>query len=187
MLFLLAYGRRYVLGLLGLFDDLERRQLRSPGRSSAPAGAARTSSCTLAHALVNGVVFGVVCWLLDLAAPLSLGVAVAVMTAIPLIGIVVGGVPALLLAFGSSGWAVGVTVPLCSSPAGGRGACVRPFVDGRSVRVGTTVAIVVALIAFDLYGVGGAMCAVALAAIALAALDVYGGASRRGVVGRRQE
>ena len=27
MLFLLAFGRRYVLGMLGLFDDLERRQV----------------------------------------------------------------------------------------------------------------------------------------------------------------
>ena len=44
MLFLLAFGRRYVLGLLGLFDDLERRQVVRRVLFSAPAGAASTSS-----------------------------------------------------------------------------------------------------------------------------------------------
>jgi predicted PurR-regulated permease PerM len=175
MLFLLAYGRRYVLGLLGLFDDLERRQLV---RRVLFFGARRGRVYvlfTLAHSFVNGVIFGLACWLLDLAAPVSLGVAVALMTPIPLIGIVVGGVPALLLAFGSSGWTVGVTVAaLLLTMQAVEVLVVRPFVDRRSVRVGTTIAVVVALVAYDLYGIGAAICAVALAAIALAALDVYG-------------
>jgi predicted PurR-regulated permease PerM len=121
------------------------------------------------------VIFGVACWLLDLAAPVSLGVAVALMTAIPLIGIVVGGVPALLLAFGSASWTDGVTVALLLVTLQAvEVLVVRPFVDRRSVRVGTTISVVVALVAYDLYGIGAAICAVALAAIALAALDVYG-------------
>ena len=51
---------------------------------------------------------------------------------------------------------------------------MRPRIDSRSVRLGPTVAIVVALIAFDLYGLGGALYAVAIAVLALAGLDVYG-------------
>jgi predicted PurR-regulated permease PerM len=51
---------------------------------------------------------------------------------------------------------------------------VRPRIDSRSVRLGPTVAIVVALIAFELYGIGGALYAVALAVLALGGLDVYG-------------
>ena len=131
--------------------------------------------CTLAHSLVNGLVFGVACWLLDLPAPVSLGFAVGLTTAIPLIGTFIGGVPALLLAFGSSSWPVGVTVlALLVTLQAVEVLIVRPLVDSRSVRVGTTVAIVVVLIAFDLYGVGAAICAVGLAAIGLGALDVYG-------------
>ena len=58
MLFLLAYGRRYVLGFLGLFDDLERRQ-RASARSPAAARRGREYILvTLAQPLVNGVVFG---------------------------------------------------------------------------------------------------------------------------------
>lgn len=175
MLFLLAFGRRYVLGMLGLFDDLGRRQVV---RRVLFIGARRGRIYilfTVAHSLVAGLIFGIACWLLDLPAPVSLGFAVGLMTAIPLIGTFVGGVPALLLAFGSSSWTVGVTVlALLVTLQGVEVLVVRPFVDGRSVRVGTTVAIVMALVAFDLYGVGAALCAVALAAIGLAALDVYG-------------
>ena len=97
MLFLLAFGRRYVLGMLGLFDDLERRRAV---RRVLFLGARRGRTYilfTLAHSLINGLIFGIACWLLDLPAPVSLGFAVAVMTAIPLIGTIIGGVPALLL------------------------------------------------------------------------------------------
>ncbi len=175
MLFLLAFGRRYVLGMLSLFDDLGRRHVV---RRVLMLGARRGRTyalCTLAHSLVNGLVFGVACWLLDLPAPVSLGFAVGLTTAIPLIGTFIGGVPALLLAFGSSSWPVGVTVlALLVTLQAVEVLIVRPLVDSRSVRVGTTVAIVVVLIAFDLYGVGAAICAVGLAAIGLGALDVYG-------------
>jgi putative heme transporter len=175
MLFLLGFGRRYVLGMLALFDDLERRRVV---RRVVFIGARRGRAYllfTLAHSLVNGLVVGVASWLLDLAAPVSLGVSVAVLTGIPLIGVFVGGVPALLLAFGSSTWTVGVTVlALLVALQGVEVLVVRPYVDPRTVRVGTTVAVVVTLIAFELYGVGAAMSAFALAAIGLAALDVYG-------------
>jgi putative heme transporter len=175
MLFLLALGRRYVFGMLGLFDDLARRQVV---RRVLFFGARRGRTYilfTLAHSLFNGLIFGIACWLLDVPAPVSLGFAAGLMTAIPLIGTFIGGVPALLLAFGSSSWTVGVTVlALLVTLQAVEVLVVRPFVDARSVRVGTTVAIVVVLVAFDLYGVGAALCAFALAAIAFAALDVYG-------------
>jgi predicted PurR-regulated permease PerM len=175
MLFLLGYGRRYVLGGLGLFEDLQRRRLL---RRIVFQGARRGRTYilwTLANVVANGVVFGVACWLLDLPAPLSLGVAVAVLTPIPMIGAFTGGIPALLLAFGSSSWQVGAGVLLLLIALQAvEVLVVRRFVDDRSVRLGTTVAVVVALLAYDLYGVGAAAYALALAVIGLAALDVYG-------------
>ena len=53
-------------------------------------------------------------------------------------------------------------------------AVVRPYVDARTVRVGPTIPIVVALLGFELYGIGGAIYGIALAVIALAALDAVG-------------
>ncbi len=52
---------------------------------------------------------------------------------------------------------------------------VRPYVDRRSVRVGPTIPIIVGLLAFDVYGIGGAVYGVALAVLGVAALDAYGG------------
>jgi putative heme transporter len=174
-LFLLGFGRRYVLGALGLIDDLGRRQL---ARRVVLIGARRGRFyilCTLAHALVNGIVFGFACKLFDVPAPLSLGVAVALLTPIPSIGTLAGGVPALLLGFGSESWRVGlVLLVVLVALQVLEVLVVRPLVDPRSVRVGTTVAVVVVLIAFELYGLGAAMSAFALATIGLAALDVYG-------------
>ncbi len=184
MLFLLGFGRRYVLGLLGQFDDLGRRQtVRRVLFISARRGRVYIL-WTISHSLINGLIVGVAAWLLDLPAPVSLGVSVGLMTAIPLIGVVVGGVPALLLAFGSSSWVVGATMlVLLLTLQAVEMIIVRPLVDSRSVRVGTTVAIVVTLTAFDLYGIGAAMCAFALAAIALAALDVYGASRDEELIG----
>ena len=51
---------------------------------------------------------------------------------------------------------------------------MRPYVDPRTVRVGPTIPIVVGLLGFELYGVGGAVYGVALAVIGLAALDAVG-------------
>ena len=48
----------------------------------------------LAHSIANGVLVGLVCWRLDLPAALSLGVVVGAFTILPLIGVLVGGVPA---------------------------------------------------------------------------------------------
>lgn len=175
MLFLLAYGRRYFRALLAQFDDEQRRErLRAVGGRALRRG--RTYLLfTIGHALVNGVVFGLACWFFDLPAPLSLGFAVGALTPIPVVGVIVGGLPALLLAFGaeSGGVGAGVLIVVVALQVG-ETLVVRPFVDSRSVRLGPTVPIVVGLAAFELYGVGAAVYAIALAVLSLAALDAVG-------------
>jgi len=51
---------------------------------------------------------------------------------------------------------------------------VRPHVDKHSVHVGPTVPIIAALLGFELYGIGGAVYAVALSVILLAVVDEFG-------------
>jgi predicted PurR-regulated permease PerM len=175
MLFLLAYGRRYILGALGLFDDLERRQLARRVVFRAGRRGRDYLLASLVHAVTTGLIFGAVCRLLDLPAPLSLGFAVGLLTLIPLIGTLVGGIPALLLAFGSSTWREGaIVLAVLVALQVVEVLVVRPQIDSRSVRLGPTVAIIVALLAFDLYGFGAALFGVALAVLALAGLDAYG-------------
>ena len=122
--------------------------------------------------MLSGLIIGSVCWALDVPAAVSLGVAVAAFTPVPLIGVLVGGIPALLLAFGLEGWRTGVAVlgwllVLQAIEI----VVVRPHVDARTVRLGPTIPMIVALLGFELYGVGGAIYGIALAVFALAALD----------------
>ena len=149
MLFILGYGRRYFVGFIEQFDP--RRQPAS-GRSSParPGAASGTCSPRSAHASSTGSDRRLVCWGLDLPASRSLGVAVGVFTVLPLIGVLVGGVPALLLAFGLEGLAdrAGRARRLLVLQAV-EAAVVRPVVDARTVRLGPTVPIVVGLIGFE--------------------------------------
>ena len=69
----------------------------------------------------------------------------------------------MLLAFGVEGSSTGVVVLI-----------VRPRIDPRTVRLGPAAATVVGLLGFELYGIGGAVYGIALAVIALAALDAAG-------------
>jgi predicted PurR-regulated permease PerM len=174
MLFLLAYGRRYFDGFCEQFAEPRQGHLRRVGHDAASNGR-RYLLVALGQAVVTGVVAGLTCWLLDVPAAFSLGFVVGLLAVLPLMGIIVGGIPALLLAFGLEGWTatlvlLAVLVALQTVEA----VAVRPYVDARTVRVGPTVPIVLGLLAFELYGVGGSVYAIALGVIALAALDGAG-------------
>jgi predicted PurR-regulated permease PerM len=174
MLFLLAYGRNYFDGFADQFTPERGERIRSVGREATSRGR-RYLLVVVVESIANGVVVGTVCWLLDLPAAVSLGFAVGVMTVLPLIGVLVGGIPALLLAFSLPGWAAAVWVLLVLLGLQLiEAVVVRPAVDTRTVRVGPTVPIVVGLLGFDLYGVGGAVYGIALAVIGMAALDAIG-------------
>jgi predicted PurR-regulated permease PerM len=175
MLFLLAYGGRYFESFVAQFDDPARRY---SVRTVAVEGAVRGRTYllfALANALVNGLIVAATAELLDLPAEASLGVAVGLLTVLPLVGVLVGGIPALLLAFGLEGWRTAavmfvVLVGLQLVEA----LVVRRRVDPRTVRVGPAIPIIVALVGFELYGFGGGLYALALSVIALAALDTAG-------------
>lgn len=174
MLFLLAYGRRYFNGFVDQFPEERRDDMHVVGRTAVLRGR-QYLLVALGQSILYGLLVGWMCWLFDLPAAISLGFAVAVFTLLPLIGVLVGGVPALLLSFGLEGWRTGVAVlawllVLQAIEA----VVVRPYVDARTVRVGPTIPIVVALLGFELYGVGGSIYGIALAVIALAALDAVG-------------
>ncbi len=178
MLFLLSFGRRYFDAFVRQFREDRQEAIRDVVTSAALRGR-RYLLVTIGLSIVNGVVVGLVCWGFDLPAPASLGIAVGLFTILPLIGVFVGGVPALLLAFGLEPWQTGAMVAITLLvlqllEAG----VVRPLVDRRTVRLGPTIPIVVGLLGFDLYGVGGAIYGIALAVLVLAALDALG--RRRG-------
>ncbi|MET0326311.1 MAG: AI-2E family transporter [Ilumatobacteraceae bacterium] len=174
MLFLLAYGRRYFEGFVDQFPESRRDDMRTVGRSAALRGR-QYLLVAVALSILNGLIVGSLCWALGFPAAISLGFAVGVFTLMPLIGVLVGGIPALLLGFGLEGWTDGVIVlVVLITLQAFEAAVVRPYVDARTVRVGPTIPIIVALLGFELYGVGGAIYGIALSVIGLAALDAIG-------------
>ena len=175
MLFLLAYGRRYFEGFVDQFPERRQRRhahgrpRRRAARPAVPAGRARPVRRQRGHRRVG--VLGA----RASRPPSASGFAVGVFTLLPLIGVLVGGIPALLLGFGLEGWQDGLIVLLVLIALQTiEAAVIRPIVDARTVRVGPTIPIVVALLGFELYGVGGALYGIALAVIGLAALDAVG-------------
>ncbi len=174
MLFLLAGGRRYINGFLNQFSEPRRTRWRTIVVRAARRGR-RWILGSLAHGIVVGALVGGVAWLFDLPAAVSLGVLVGVFSVLPLIGVLVGGIPAVLLAFGLEGWRAGTTIALLLFALQlAEGLLVRPRIEAHSVRVGPAVPIIVGILGFELYGIGGAIYGIALAVIGLAALDAAG-------------
>jgi len=174
MLFILGYGRRYVASFIDQFDAARRPRMRQ-----VISGASRRSERYLLITLAHGVVNGALAWLvfnsIDLRAALSLSVAVGVFTLLPLVGVLLGGLPAILLAFGLDGWPAGLIVLSALVVLQViEAVLVRPRVDTATVRLGPTVPVIVALLGFELYGIGGAVYGVALAVVGLAFLDQLG-------------
>jgi predicted PurR-regulated permease PerM len=174
MLFLLAYGKRYANAFCDQFGEPRRSRLRVVLFAAARRGR-RWLLGSLLLAAFSGTAVAVTAWWLGLPAVVSLGVLAGLLSTLPLIGVLVGGVPAALLALGFDGWpsalvvgAVLVTLQLFEAIV------YRPWLERRSVRVGPTFPLVVGLLGFELYGVGGALYGIALAVIGLAALDAAG-------------
>ena len=186
MLFILGYGRRYFAAFVEQFAP-HRRPRHALRLSGAARRGQRYLLIVLAHSIVNGVIVGTTCWLVDLPASRSLGIAVGVFTLLPLIGVLVGGIPALLLAFGLEGWETGLIVlavlSCCSSSkrsSSGRSSTSGPCGSDRRSPSSSPCS------GFELYGVGGAVYGVALAVIGLAALDELG-APAPSIVAAREE
>ena len=129
MLFLLVYGRRYFDGFVDQFSSPRREHLRTIGHEAGGRGR-RYLLVVIAESIFNGFVVGLTCWAVGLPAFVSLGFVAGVLTVLPLFGVLVGGIPALLLAFGLLAWwqAVLVLVVVLVLQAIEVG-LVRPYVD----------------------------------------------------------
>jgi putative heme transporter len=162
MLFLLGYGPRFL--------SAAQRQIADPARRASVTAivdrASRAARTYLLIILVQAIVVTAVCsavfYLLGLPAPFVLGLLVGWLSAIPYLGILLGGLAPLLVA---------VTEPhlltylvLAALLVGLQCVdvlAVRPRAD-RSVRVGPALTLAGILVGFELYGFGGALYGTAL-------------------------
>lgn len=169
MLFLLIYGPRFVDGgLAQISDDRRRARARSVVESTIASG--RTYLLlTLAKGLAVTVVVWVTGVVVDVQASMFLGVIAGLSSAIPYFGIVLGGMPALLIAaaFGSTVdfvvvLAVLVTLQIVDAVV------VMPRIEARSIHVGPALPLIVGLLGWAVYGFGGAVYGVAAMVMLLA-------------------
>lgn len=174
-LFFLVYGPRMLRALFAQVSDPQRRE-RAEGRVlAALRNGRRYIAFAAAQTTAVATVVGLVSWAFELPAPLVLGALAATVGLVPTLGIVVGGLPALLLAAGLNEWrsvAVigGVLLVLQVVEA----IVVRPRVDRASVHIGPALPALVGLLGYELYGIGGALYGAAVLVFVIAWLDAVG-------------
>lgn len=158
MLFLLGYGPGFVSGALRQIRDPARRESVSTVVYRASSTARAYLLITLLQAVTVTAICSLVFYLLDLPAPYILGLLVGWLSAIPYIGIILGGVAPLLAAATDPHQSTYIVLlVLLVGLQVIEASVVRPRVDRRTIRVGPALMLVGTLIGFELYGIGGAI------------------------------
>jgi predicted PurR-regulated permease PerM len=171
-LFLMSYGPRIARSAVEQLPDENVRVALSDMTIRAVQRARRAVLLTLAEGLVIGLAVTAAARLLSLPGAAALGLAAGVMSLLPHVGLVLGGVPLVLLvlALRSDTEAVIVAAVLVAAQLADS-YWLRRKVSASSVHVGLLVPWVVALIGYAIYGVGGAFYGVILIVFVLAAVD----------------
>jgi predicted PurR-regulated permease PerM len=173
LLFFLAYGPRYLAGALNQIRDPERRATVAEVFARASDRARSYVLTTLAQVAILVAVGALVFYAVDLPAPFVLGLILGSSSAIPYMGTVLGGVPAILLAAADPDERVLFTVVAMVISAQVAEGLLRRRLDPRTVRVGPALVLIVAIVGFRLYGFGGAIYASVALVFVLAVLDSW--------------
>jgi putative heme transporter len=130
---------------------------------------------TVAQAMAYGIVTWFVCRALSVPAPTPLALVVAFFSIIPYMGVIVGSVPALLIAaglqsFGRAGVLLAAMVVLQIVHIW----VTQPQIVARSLYVGPLVLIASIVLGYRVYGTGGALFGTALAVLLVAVVQAAG-------------
>ena len=168
--FFLIHGPRLLGSGVAQLPDERQEQVRRLG-----AAAYRRAWGYVAGSLGKAVVVGLLAYLLaqaaDLPGPAPLALWVTLFDLVPFVGVAIGGVPMVLLAAADSpGAGVAVGLALVGWQLV-EAFVLQPRLEARSLHVGPFVTVALAMIGLELYGIGGALAAVALAVVAAALAD----------------
>jgi predicted PurR-regulated permease PerM len=171
-IFLMTYGPRIARGALDQDPDPARRERIATVIGPAVARARSAILLTAAWGGVVGVGAGLVARMLDLPAPAAVGFTAGVLAVLPHVGIAFGSVPLLLLSLGfRSATAAIVLAVLVVALQVVDSVVVRRQIARRAVETGLLVPWVVALLGYEVYGIGGGAYGLAFAIGGLAVLD----------------
>ena len=162
VLFLLGYGPRFISAALRQIADPARRAAVTAVVDRASQAAREYLLIVLVQAIAITAVCSSVFYLLDLPAPFVLGLLVGWLSAIPYLGVLLGGLAPLLVAVTEPHLLTYlVLVALLVGLQSVEVLAVRPRAD-RTLRVGPALILAGILIGFELYGLGGALYGTAL-------------------------
>lgn len=170
-IFLLVYGPGMAAGAARQLDDRRRRVVVAV-LHEATHQARRTVGALLVQGVLIGALTGGVALLLDLPAPVLLGLVAGAAGMIPDVGILLGSLPtvATAAAFGTSRAAI-VLLAAAFVLQMIEALYVRPKLHQYGVPIGPAVVWIVAIIGYTIYGPGMAFYGVAYAIFALAVVD----------------
>ena len=169
---LLIYGKRMVDGGLAQISDKARRKRMSEVLADAVGRARGYIGGAIAEAVTFGLVAYAVCRVRGLPAPVVLGLLAGALALLPYIGFFLGAIPIALFAAGFksiTGAIVLVLVVIAIQVA--EALTVRRWVDEKTMHVGPAIPVIVALLGYEIYGIGGAGYGVAIAVLLLALAD----------------
>lgn len=169
-IFFLIHGPRLLRSAVAQLAEGRREQIGRLG-ASAYRRAWRYLAGSLGMALAAGVVTYVTAQLADLPGPAPLALWVAVFDLVPLVGVVVGGLPVVLLALAVSPARAVVVFVVFLAWQLVEAIVLQRRLEQRSLHVGPFVTVAMAMIGLELYGIGGALAAAALAVVAAALAD----------------
>jgi len=174
-LFFMIYGPRILGAMFRQIRDEQRRERIERQATDAMRNSRRYILASIAQAVVVALAIGFASWILSVPAPFVLGVLAGMIGLVPTLGIIVGGLPALLLAAGLGDWqdAIILLVVLVVLQAI-EVTVVRRRIDRASVHVGPALPAIVALLGYELYGIGGATYGAAALVFLIAWLDAVG-------------
>jgi predicted PurR-regulated permease PerM len=171
-LFFMSYGPRLARSAVDQLPDPRRREGIESVVTRALRRSRRAILLTGAEGVVGGLAVAGAASLLDVPSPAALGLVAGVMATLPHVGLVLGAVPLILLVLALKSEVVTVvTVVVVLACQLGDSFWLRRRISLHSVHIGLLVPWVVALVAYEVYGVGGAAYGLALAVFGLAILD----------------
>jgi len=170
--FLMTYGPRLLDALLRQDPDEDRRdrvrKLVGPAVAKARAGVLLTAGLGFAV----GILTATVARELDLPAPAAVGLTAGALALLPHVGIVIGSVPLLLLSLGfRTNSATLVLLVAVLAAQAFDSLWLRPRIARRSLDTGLLVPWVVAMLGYQIYGIGGAGYGLVFAIGGLAVFD----------------
>lgn len=170
-IFALGWGPRFATAALDQFRDERRRERVARICSDAFTRSQVYVDLSLAQGVVVGVMSWVLFHLFGVPAPTPLAVLVGILGLVPVVGIIVGALPAVMLvagfeSFGRAGALLAIALVL---------QVVQLFVfraiARRTLYVGPAVIVIAFLLGSDVYGLGGAVFGTAVAVFGVALLD----------------